>query len=132
MWSKIWANLVNEEETGKSDCQYVLNDEAFIECKEFYGKKNKECTYHQSENNLHKIENSSKSTEQVLRLVAPLQLIDKSFIFLKNNKDFDPSNIDQCEQPLLPNATTIEAKYFRHAVKLLETCQEQRDTLSDE
>ena len=53
-------------------------------------------------------------------------------MFLNENTKFDPSKIEEYNQPLLPGATKIEAKYLKHAVKLLETYQEQRDILSDE
>ena len=99
----------------------MLSDEALEEHKEFYSSKNRECTYHQIEKNLHKMVNSSKSTDQVLWLVVLLQLIDKSIMFLKNNAKFDSSNIDDYDQPLIPGATKIESTYFKHAVKLLET-----------
>ena len=50
-WSKIWSVLVNDIEIGKSDCKCTLSDEALTEHKEFYSKKNKECTCHQNEKN---------------------------------------------------------------------------------
>ena len=99
----------------------MLSDEALDEYKEFCSNKNKECTYHQMEKNLRKIANSSKATDQVLRLVAPIQLIDKAIMFLNENTKFDPSKIEEHNQPLLPGATKIEAKYLKHAAKLLET-----------
>ena len=54
-----------------------------------------------------------------------------AIIFLQNNIEFNPAEIETHEQPLLPDATKMQAKYFENAIKLLETCQEQRDMLSN-
>ena len=68
----------------------------------------------------------------VLRLCPILQVIEMAIEFLTENENFDQTNIENFNQPLLPNASIIKPESVTSAIKVMEVCQKQRDMLSGE